>query len=181
MKNSAKYICLFLGLCALLCGAFYLIASRGDCPQTKCVRYARKALNYSVEDPGTLEILHISKPDSVFGRNFVTEDERNALTVLMMRAGTSMLESFEEDGFNLGDSASSNSMADLMTRQMEATSVIRALMSAPDNDATEHTGWKVKIEYRAAASSGKPYHCEGWYFFDKDADCVLMSFNVPLP
>ena len=41
-------------------------------------------------------------------------------------------------------------------------------------------GWKVKIEYEAQSESGKPYRSEYWFILDKDATCVVNSFEIPL-
>ena len=41
-------------------------------------------------------------------------------------------------------------------------------------------GWKVKIEFEAKDSGGKPYRSEYWFILDKEALCVVKSFEVPL-
>ena len=42
------------------------------------------------------------------------------------------------------------------------------------------SGWKVKIEYEATDSDGQPYRSEYWFIMDKDAQCVIRSFEIPL-
>ena len=44
---------------------------------------ARKALMASVDNPESVKIVGISKPDSVFGREYVTMTEKRALSVAM--------------------------------------------------------------------------------------------------
>ena len=69
----------------------------------------------------------------------------------------------------------------LMERQMEAMSVLRSMTpQANDNVTKSFTGWKVKIEYEGKDSGGKPYHSEYWFILDKEAQCVIKSFEIPL-
>ena len=42
------------------------------------------------------------------------------------------------------------------------------------------SGWKVKIEYEATDSDGQPYRSEYWFIMDKEAQCVIRSFEIPL-
>lgn len=42
------------------------------------------------------------------------------------------------------------------------------------------TGWKVKIEYEATDSDEQPYRSEYWFIMDKEAQCVIRSFEIPL-
>ena len=39
---------------------------------------------------------------------------------------------------------------------------------------------QVKIEYEATDSDGQPYRSEYWFIMDKDAQCVIRSFEIPL-
>lgn len=41
-------------------------------------------------------------------------------------------------------------------------------------------GWKVKIEFEAKATEGTPYRSEYWFILDKEANCVVKSFEIPL-
>ena len=69
-----------------------------------------------------------------------------------------------------------------MERQMSAMSVLRSLL--PDVSAgkekKDFSGWKVKIEYEAQDGSGNPYRSEYWFILDRDATCVVKSFEIPL-
>ena len=38
----------------------------------------------------------------------------------------------------------------------------------------------VKIEYEATDSDGQPYRSEYWFIMDKEAQCVIRSFEIPL-
>lgn len=76
-----------------------------------------------------------------------------------------------------------------MKRQMEAMTALRPLMlsgelkSVSDESSQERktfSGWKVKIEYEATDSDGQPYRSEYWFIMDKEAQCVIRSFEIPL-
>ena len=71
---------------------------------------------------------------------------------------------------------------ELMERQMSAMSVLRSLAAPhiPGEPKPPFNGWKVKIEYEALSPNGNPYHSEYWFILNKDADCVINSFEIPL-
>ena len=74
-------------------------------------------------------------------------------------------------------------MTELMERQMSAVSILRSLVRFDDpanKEKKPFNGWKVKIEYEAQSESGKPYRSEYWFILDKDATCVVNSFEIPL-
>lgn len=132
----------------------------------------------SVDRPETVKIHAVSIPDSVFGRDYITQEEKMAISVAMMKVSEKVMK--ETDGFDkvdFGDKA----MADLMERQMSVMSVIRSFASyETHNSKKQFSGWKVKIEYEAEAADGSPYHSEYWFILDKEAVCVVKSFEIPL-
>ena len=80
-------------------------------------------------------------------------------------------------------------MSGQMKRQMDAMTALRSLMvtgelkPAGDKASQERmpfSGWKVKIEYEATDSDGQPYRSEYWFIMDKEAQCVIRSFEIPL-
>ena len=61
--------------------------------------------------------------------------------------------------------------------------VTEELKPAGDEASQERkpfSGWKVKIEYEATDSDGQPYRSEYWFIMDKEAQCVIRSFEIPL-
>lgn len=58
---------------------------------------ARKALMASVDNPESVKIVGISKPDSVFGREYVTMKEKMALSVAMMKISRRFMEDTDFD------------------------------------------------------------------------------------
>lgn len=139
---------------------------------------AEKALLASVDRPETVKIHAVSMPDSVFGRDYITQEEKMAISVAMMKVSEKVMK--ETDGFekvDFGDKA----MADLMERQMSVMSVIRNFASyETHNSKKPFSGWKVKIEYEAESTDGAPYRSEYWFILDKEAVCVVKSFEIPL-
>lgn len=159
-------------------GAVGYFVFRGDNPKTRAVEVAELALKASVDNPKSVKIIGISQPDSVFGREYITMDEKMSISVAMMKVSEKVMK--ETDGFekvDFGDKA----MADLMERQMSVMSVIRSFASyETHNSKKQFSGWKVKIEYEAEAADGSPYHSEYWFILDKEAVCVVKSFEIPL-
>ena len=58
---------------------------------------AKKALMASVDNPESVKIVGISKPDSVFGREYVTMKEKMALSVAMMKISRRFMEDTDFD------------------------------------------------------------------------------------
>ena len=94
----------------------------------------------------------------------------------------------EDTDFDNPDSEC-HGMSGQMKRQMDAMTALRSLMvtgelkPAGDEAGQERkpfSGWKVKIEYEATDSDGQPYRSEYWFIMDKEAQCVIRSFEIPL-
>lgn len=94
----------------------------------------------------------------------------------------------EDTDFDNPDSEC-HGMSGQMKRQMDAMTALRSLMVTgelkPTGDEASQerkpfSGWKVKIEYEATDSDGQPYRSEYWFIMDKEAQCVIRSFEIPL-
>ncbi len=154
--------------------------------ENKAQDIARKALMASVDNPESVKIVGISKPDSVFGREYVTTKEKMALSVAMMKISRRFM---EDTDFDNPDSEC-HGMSGQMKRQMDAMTALRSLLvsdgltPAGSNEGSQErkpfSGWKVKIEYEATDSDGQPYCSEYWFIMDKEAQCVIRSFEIPL-
>ena len=108
-------------------------------------------------------------------------DRKMALSMAMMKINEKVMkETNGFENFNPDDKA----MSDLMERQMAVMSALRGLIvyeGNPHGHARQpFNGWKVKIEFEAKDSGGKPYRSEYWFILDKEALCVVKSFEVPL-
>ena len=111
--------------------------------------------------------------------------EKMALSVAMMKISRRFMENTELDNPN----AECHGMSGQMKRQMDAMTALRSLMVSgelkPASDEARQerkpfSGWKVKIEYEATDSDGQPYRSEYWFIMDKEAQCVIRSFEIPL-
>lgn len=156
-----------------------------DNSENETQNMAKKALMASVDNPESVKIVGISKPDSVFGREYVTMKEKMALSVAIMKISRRFMENTELDNPN----AECHGMSGQMKRQMDAMTALRSLMVSgelkPASDEARQerkpfSGWKVKIEYEATDSDGQPYRSEYWFIMDKEAQCVIRSFEIPL-
>lgn len=177
MKQQ-KVLGLLLASLVLAGGITAFLLKDSSSPKDLAKEVAEKALLASVDRPETVKIHVVSMPDSVFGRDYITQEEKMAISMAMMKVNEKVMK--ETDGFekmDFGDKA----MADLMERQMSVMSVIRSLASyETHNSKKPFSGWKVKIEYEAESTDGAPYCSEYWFILDKEAVCVVKSFEIPL-
>ncbi len=164
----------------LIWGGIFFFACCSNNPKERARLVAEKSLMACVDCPETVEIKAFSDADSVFGREYITLDERVSIATAMMNISSRVMEQTDNmENINFEDVE----LAGLMERQMSAMSALRSLaglsLENPDKPKP-FTGWKVKVEYEAKTIDGKPYHSEYWFILDKDADCVIKSFEIPL-
>lgn len=166
--------------CIALWGGIFFFACRSNNPKERARLVAEKSLMACVDCPETVEIKAFSDADSVFGREYITLDERVSIATAMMKISSRVME--QTDNMENVDFQDAE-LAGLMERQMSAMSALRSLtgMFPEESDKPKpFTGWKVKVEYEAKTVDGKPYHSEYWFIIDKNADCVIKSFEIPL-
>ena len=171
-------LAIILASIILFWGVVGYFVFRGDNPKKRAVKVAELALRASVDDPKSVRIIGISQPDSVFGREYVTMDEKMSISMAMMKINEKVMKLTDGlENFNPDD----KEISVLMERQMEAMSVLRSMTPQGfDNVTKSFTGWKVKIEYENVDSNGKPYRSEYWFILDKEAQFVIKSFEIPL-
>lgn len=164
---------------ALVWGLIAMALCWHEKPQKKAVRVAQTALYASVDNPESVKVVAVSEPDSVFGRCYIDDDEKMAIAVSMMKVNEKVMS--QTDGLRDLDFEDS-SVTDLVSRQMSAMGALRSLAGFVDPDAPRKpfSGWKVKIEYEAVSEGGSPYRSEYWFILDRDAQCVVNSFEIPL-
>ena len=161
MKPGMKIAILLIGGLLVWGGIFFLACQRED-PRERAKEIAEKSLYACVDCPESVSIKAISKVDSVFGRDYVTQEESMNIAMAMFRINEKVMADTDNmENFNFEDP----SLSALMERQMSALSALR---------------WKVKIEYEARNEDGNPYRSEYWFILDKEATCVVNSFEIPL-
>ena len=179
MRPGTKLAILLIGG-ILVWGSIFFFACNSNNPKKRTRAVAEKSLMACVDCPETVEIKAFSDADSVFGREYVTLDERVSIASAMMKISSRVME--QTDNMENVDFEDAE-LAGLMERQMSAMSALRSLAGSDFDNAKgpkSFTGWKVKVEYEAKNIDGKPYHSEYWFILDKNAECVIKSFEIPL-
>ena len=178
MRPGMK-LAVLVASCIIMWGGIALLFHFCNRPDKRAAGVAETALYASVDNPESVRIVAISKPDSIFGRNYVNDDEKMAIAVSMMKVNERVMA--QTDGLRDLDFEDS-AVTELVNRQMSAMGALRSIagFEAPDAPKKPFSGWKVKIEYEAVSESGSPYRSEYWFILDRDARCVVNSFEIPL-
>ena len=163
----------------IIWGSIFFAIGCGNNPKERAKSVAEKSLLACVDCPETVRIKAVSKPDSVFGRNYINDDEKMAIAMSMMKVNEQVMS--RTDGLQNLD-FEDDAVSELVGRQMSAMSALRSMVGfeTPDAPRKPFSGWKVKIEYEALSESGSPYRSEYWFILDRDAQCVVNSFEIPL-
>ena len=138
---------------------------------------AEENIYRTVEHPEGLVIKAISEADSAFGINYLTQHEVNSMAGLMkqvtdviMKRTNGMTEFNPEDHY----------VMDLAERQMHAMTELRGMVHRT-NEKGEWSGWKLRVDYETDDGDGLKRRAERWFFFDKDGNSILKTFELPLP
>ena len=102
-------------------GMFYFVGC-SDNLDGRAAYMAEKALRASVDNPESIRILAVSRPDSVFGHTYITQEEKMALSMAMVEINRKVMEA--TDGLEDFDPDDKETAA-LMERQMSAMSTRR--------------------------------------------------------
>ena len=179
MRPEIK-LTVFLVAAVLTWGTIFSLAGCSNSPKRKARTVAERALYAIVENPNSVKILAVSKPDSVFGREYITMEEQMSIAKAMMKVNQEVMRA--TDGFDNINPAD-KTVFSLMERQMNAMSAMRSIVrmrTDKESKKQPFTGWKVKIDYQAQTAEGIPYRAECWLFLDKEATCVVKSFEIPI-
>ena len=120
-----KIIVILVSIVLFWSGVFYFV-SCSDQPEKRAVKVAELALKASVDNAESVRVRGISQPDSVFGREYVSMDEKMSLSLLMMKINEKVMK--ETNGLENFDPEDKD-MVELMERQMTTMSVLRSLMT----------------------------------------------------
>lgn len=175
MKPGTK-LAILLGGAVVVWGLIAYVFFAGNSPAKKAPEVAKTALYASVDYPESIRIVAVSKPDSVFGRDYINDDEKMAIAMSMMKINEKVMS--RTDDLSEIDFEDSELTA-LVERQMSAIRSLVSLDSGADRPRP-FNGWKVKIEYEAKTAGGSPYRSEYWFILDKDARYVVNSFEIPI-
>lgn len=154
----------------------YMASCRRPSPAEAAEKAAREALEFFVENPKSVRVLNTSEPAAVHGRAYATEEEKAALTVLMMELDNELMGKWEH--LNPEDPEATAQMEE----DISALSDLRDLVSSEDATGEEMksvNGWKVEITYEAAKADGEKYRAQYWFVTDKSGKHVVESFRIP--
>ena len=95
-------------------GVFYFVCC-ADNLDGRAADMAEKALKASVHNPESIRILAVSKPDSVFGHTYITQEEKMALSLAMVEINRKVMDVTDGlENFNPDDKETAALMADLV-------------------------------------------------------------------
>ncbi len=178
MKPGMK-LAILLGSAVVVWGLIAYVFFAGNSPAKKAPEVAKTALYASVDCPESVRIVAVSKPDSVFGRDYISDDEKMAIAMSMMKINEKVM---SQTGDLSEIDLENSGLTSLVERQMSAMSAIRSFvwLGSDADKLRPFNGWKVKIEYEAKTANGSPYRSEYWFILDKEARCVVNSFEIPI-
>ena len=78
-------LAIILASIILFWGVVGYLVFRGDNPKKRAVEVAELALKASVDNPKSVRIIGISQPDSVFGKEYITMDEKMSISMAIIR------------------------------------------------------------------------------------------------
>lgn len=175
LNPTTIFVCIAIALCLVVAG---VTTFKFNNPQRAAEKSAIEALKAKLDDTSSFKVIATSKPDSVFGRDYISDQEKMSINSAMMKVNdrvmglTNNLENFDME----------NSEASaLMEKQMNTAASIRSLMHASivQNKVRKFSGWKVKVEYETT-DKGNKIHSEYWAILDPSGKHVLFSFEIPI-
>lgn len=180
MKYKKQSVAALIAIAAMaLCGLVLVVTCAGNGGKDMAVKSAKEALLASVEYPDSVRIIAVSKPDSVFGREYVTDEEKLNLAMTMMKVNDYMMSRTDSlEKIDINDTA----LNDLMMRQMNASNSVRSLMHSGviKSQQNQFTGYKVKIEFECVSEYGNRYHSEYWFITDRSGRHVINAYEIPV-
>ncbi len=166
-----------IGIIILLVAFIILCTANGrGIKKTETEKIAINALSLKVDNPSSLKVLDISKPDSVFGNRMCPEYELMELSERFLEYSLNIMQSSPEERVGENNAA----YVCKMNRYSESSNALNSLNAMLEKPQGSHCGWRVKVKYQAIDNSDTPYISEAWLIFDKEKKHVLNSFDISL-
>ena len=141
------------------------------------VKLSEMSLRQSIGEDSEVKILGVSEPDSAFGSNYLTPEEKKAVIGTMEKVTKEIMSRTKDmTAFDPTDAY----VIGLAERQMKANSDLRQILFDCDKKG-EWSGWKVKIDYKAHDGHHQDYRAERWFFLDKNGSVIFKTMEFPLP
>ena len=103
MRPGMK-IGIILASIVLFWGGVFCFVCCADNLENRATDMAEKALKASVDNPESIRILGVSKPDSVFGHTYITQEEKMALSMAMVEINRKVMDATDGlEDFNPDD------------------------------------------------------------------------------
>jgi len=144
----------------------------------QATKSAITALKATLDEDADVKIIATSKPDSIFGRDFITDNEKMSINAAMTKVSDKVMQLTNNlENYDLENPEVNN----LMERQMNTAASLRSIMHASILQQKEKnfSGWKVKVEYECK-SKGSTIHSEYWAILDRTGKHVIFSFEIPI-
>lgn len=172
------YGLLFLFLsCFCLAGIFCYMRCTGGTHSdltAKVVKNIREGLDV----PSSFKLIKAEQPDSAFGVYYFTEEEQDAISESLTDFSMTMLDNVStlfDDSLAYDSENESQVMVRVFAPILQKASVV--LMEMKDKGA--FSGWKVKVSYSFADSSGHRWELTRWTFLNPEGDRILGKIDVP--
>lgn len=185
MKDKKLTIlCLgIFGVIFIIVGVAYIFTCiNRNRPESIAIESAKTALYSMVSQPDSMKIISILKPDSVFGREYASDEEKVELTLLLLQSNDSLLKQTKDfDSYDPDD----DRLNDIMERNMETSTSIRNLLknnlgSLTNPPKRAFTGFRVRIEVTGVSEFGNKFHSQYWFITDKTGKHVVNTFEIPV-
>ena len=143
----------------------------------KMTKLAEMSLRQSIGEGNDVKITGISEPDSAFGSNYLTPEEKKAVIGTMKKVTDQIMSRTQNmTAFDPNDTY----VIGLAERQMKANADLRQMLFDCDKKG-EWSGWKVKIDYEVHNGHEQNYRAERWFFLDKEGSMIFKTMEFPLP
>lgn len=141
------------------------------------VKLSELSLRQSLGESSDVKILGYSEPDSTFGTNYLTPEEKKAVMGTMKKVTDQIMSRTQNmTAFDPNDTY----VIGLAERQMRANSDLRQMLFDCDKKG-DWSGWKVKIDYEVHDGHEQNCRAERWFFLDKEGSVIFKTMEFPLP
>lgn len=178
MENERKITGKFL-LAVLCCSCLVLMCQCSD----KTPRTARKtaidALEFHEKGKKNINILQVSRPDSVMDYKYFTIDDSETIMRVMDFVSTKTMDLYRLDQNGRFNPA----MEEFAGYSNDAACIMQSMMNqlagtTPPGESA-FTGWRVKVIYDRKNSGGETTRLQAWFILTPDGRSVIKSFSLP--
>ena len=164
---------------ALVWGIIAMAVCWREKPQKRAVRVAQTALHASVDNPESVKVIAVSDPDSVFGRCYIDDEEKMAIAVSMMKVNERVMSQTDNLGSMDFDNPPSGSLSRGRCPLCRPCAPLCRWKARRSPKAVQRLEGQDRVRGRIGKRHS-PTAPEYWFITDRDAQCVVSSFEIPL-